>query len=53
MEGKEVKNYNFTWKITKPMNWETENCVYTIECNKEKYKHIYIGNTKRSLAINY
>ena len=36
MEGKEVKSDNFTWKITQLVNCETENCVYMIECNKEK-----------------
>ena len=50
MEGKEVKSDNFTWKITQSMNCETENCIYMIECNKEKCKQRYIGETKRSLA---
>ena len=50
MEGKEVKSDKFTWKITQPMNCETENCIYMIECNKEKCKQRYIGETKRSLA---
>ena len=41
MEGKEVKSDNFTWKITQPVNCETENCVYVIEGNKEKCKQRY------------
>ena len=45
-----MKSDNFTWKITQPMNCETENCVYMIECNEEKCKQRYIGETKRSLA---
>ena len=36
MEGKEVRSDNFTWKVTQPVNSETENCVYMIECTKEK-----------------
>ena len=50
MEGKELKSDNFTLKITQPVNCETENCVYMIECNKEKCKQRYIGDTKGSLA---
>jgi hypothetical protein len=46
MEGKEVKSDNFTWKITQPMKCETENCVYMIECNKEKCKQRYIGENE-------
>ena len=30
-----VETDNFTWKITQPVNCETESCVYMIECNKE------------------
>ena len=31
MEEKEVKSDNFTWKITKPVNFEAENWEYLIE----------------------
>jgi hypothetical protein len=49
MEEKEVKSDNFTF-IRQPINCDTENCVYMIECNKEKCKQRYIGETKRSLV---
>ena len=35
--------------ITQPMNCETETCVYMTECNKEKCKQRYIGETKGAL----
>ena len=38
----EEKSDNIAWKITQPMNCETENFVCMIECNKEKCKQIYI-----------
>ena len=50
MEGKEVKSDNLTWKITEPVNCETENCVYMIEFKKEKCEQSYKGETERILA---
>ena len=35
MEGKKEKSENFTWKITQPVNCETDNFVYMIECIKK------------------
>ena len=48
-EGNEVKYKNTKWKILKEMNCETENCVYLIECQKEKCKQRYIGETNRDI----
>ena len=49
-EGNEVKINNIDkWKINKKVNCETYNCVYMIECQKDKCKDRYIGQTKRRL----
>ena len=33
-----------------PVNCNSENCVYMIECSKQNCGQKYIGETKRSLA---
>ena len=51
LEGKEVKvNNNAIWRIMAPVNCNSENCVYMIECNKQNCGQRYIGETKRSLS---
>ena len=51
LEGKEVKvNNNEIWRIMAPVNCNSENCVYMIECNKQNCGQRYIGETKRSLS---
>ena len=48
-EGKEIDKFKVTstWKINKPVNCETKNIVYLIECRKCFER--YIGESKRSL----
>ena len=50
LEGKEVKCGKLNWKITKPVNCETNSIVYMIQCTKDNCQERYIGETKRSLA---
>ena len=38
IKGEKAKSINFTWKITQPVKFETEICVYNIECFKVKSK---------------
>ena len=42
--------WSVTWKINKRLNCSSYNIVYLIECNKEKCKQRYIGETKRPLS---
>ena len=42
-------NKNEKWKISENVNCETYNCIYIIECQKEKCQKKYIGQTKRQL----
>ena len=46
---KEVKNSNFQWKIRDTVNCESSNIVYLIECQKDKCKEKYIGESHRKL----
>ena len=48
-EGRTIKHNNLTWKINKKLDCTSYNIVYLIECDKEKCKKRYIGETKRSL----
>ena len=47
-EGRSIKGNKFTWQINKPLNCESKNVVYMLECNKEKCKLKYIGETERN-----
>ena len=49
MEGKDIKSGKLTWKINKPVNCQTSNIIYMIECNKCNEK--YIGETERQLKF--
>ena len=48
-EGKFIKKTNKNWEIYGKYNCETKNIIYIIECNKEKCKLRYIGETEKSL----
>ena len=48
-EGKFIKGNNFKWNLNTPMNCNTENIVYMIECNLPNCKQRYIGESERSL----
>ena len=48
-EGRNIKMKTSTWKINKKVNCNSYNIVYMIECDKERCKSRYIGETKRSL----
>jgi hypothetical protein len=48
-EGKTVKGPNFTWKLNEELNCSTQNIIYMIECNLEKCKQKYIGESERTL----
>ena len=49
LEGKHIKEDTFKWIITYKADCNTENIVYQIQCNKEKCKLKYIGETKHSI----
>ena len=48
-QGKIVKGSNFEWHINSEVNCQSRNIVYCIQCNKEKCKQIYIGETHKRL----
>ena len=55
VEGREVKNNIFRWKINSNVTCYSRNIVYLLSCTKEncikknKGKQLYIGETERSL----
>ena len=52
LEGKSVKiNTKTDWKISTAATCSSFNVVYMIECQKEKCKMRYIGETKRTLKL--
>ena len=46
-ERKFIQSNKFTWKITKSLDCNSTNIVYLLECNKEKCKLKYIGESER------
>ena len=52
-EKKEVKVVNFSWRIRHPVNCNTENLVYLIECSKDKCNEKYIGETERKIKARF
>ena len=51
-EGKIVKiNSENIWKIKRKVNCNTFNCIYMIQCQKDKCKEKYIGQTGRLLKF--
>ena len=52
-EGKEINAETFKWKINKSVSCEDSNIVYLIECNKERCKMQYIGETERTLRERF
>ena len=49
LEGKIKKGKDFTWNLNKPLNCNTGNIVYMIECNLPNCKKRYIGESNRTL----
>ena len=52
-EGNLIKCEKFTWKISKPINCESKNTVYMIQCTKERCNKNYIGETNRALKQRF
>ena len=50
-EVKSLKMNNMEWKINQSLNCETSNCIYMIECKKDKCRLKYIGETKRIMKF--
>ena len=48
-EKKTIKKDKYIWKINTNVNCETRNVIYMIECNLDKCKKRYIGETDRKL----
>ena len=40
---------NSEWKLNKQLDCNSYNLVYAISCNKDTFKMVYIGETKRML----
>ena len=52
LKGKAIKiDKKNTWKIERPVNCNTFNCIYMIECEKDMCKQRYIGQTGRILKF--
>ena len=49
----EVKSNTFNWKINTPVNCGDSNIVYLIECNKDKCKMKYVGETDRTMRERF
>ena len=49
LEGRNIKNNGLTWRINRKVDCNSYNIVYLIECDKDKCKKRYIGESKRSL----
>ena len=49
-EGKVIKAANFTWSINMDLNCESSNIIYMIECNIDRCKMRYIGESERKLS---
>ena len=55
MSKKEIKSKQnlLFWKLIKPFNCFSSNCVYMVECQKERcklnYQHIYIGEAEKQI----
>ena len=52
-EGNKVKMRNRIWYITRHLNCESSNICYLIECQKDKCKERYIGETEHSLRTRF
>ena len=52
-EGKVIQSNKFTWEIRQKVNCETYNIIYMIECNIEKCKARYIGESERPLKNRF
>ena len=50
-EGKSIQSDNFTWFIRKNLNCQSKNVIYMIECNLDKCKQRYIGESERRLTL--
>ena len=48
-EGRFLKGKNFKWNISKSVNCDTFHCIYLIECNIDRCRQKYIGETDRKL----
>ena len=48
-ECKNVKGTQFIWHLNEPLNCRTRNLIYMIECNIDKCKQRYIGESERTL----
>ena len=48
-EGKKIVSNKFTWTINQQVNCNTSNIVYMIQCNIDKCKQQYIGQSERKL----
>ena len=47
LEGKTVKTNKLNWRINREVNCESSNVIYLVECDKDKCKKKYIGETER------
>ena len=47
IRGTSYKNKKFTWKIGRPVNCNSKNVVYMIECDKNNCNQRYIGYTQQ------
>ena len=48
-EGKYLSGQNFKWYLNTPVNCQTTNIVYMIQCSKDNCQQKYIGESERSL----
>ena len=47
LEGKTVNTSKIKWRINSEVNCNSQNVIYLLECDKEKCKKKYIGETER------
>ena len=49
-EGKSISAKKFTWSINKEVSCYTSNVVYMLECDKERCRQRYIGETAKEVS---
>ena len=52
-EGNEINMKNRTWHVTGNVNCESSNICYFIECQENKCKERYIGETEHRLRTRF
>ena len=53
LQGKEIKNEYFSWKIRSNFSCDTSNIIYMIKCKKDRCNALYIGESQNKLRERF